>query len=600
VTGLSGTLVLQNNGGDTLGVSAVGTFRFTSRLPTGQSYQVSVASQPTGQHCVVTAGSGVIGSSDIGSVTVHCIDMTFSVGGTVSGLSSAVVLRNGTEELTLTANGSFQFPTPLPTGSAYQATILTQPAGQQCSLSGASGSIASSDVHDIALTCVTTLHVGGTISGLDGTVVLQNNGADDLNISANGSFTFARPFAVGDSYQVTIRAQPANRQCTVISGSGTMTSTDVTSVAVTCVPTFALSGTISGLASPIVLINGADQITVNSDGAFTFAARLFSGDSYAVAVGFPTGSESSHRCQLSEAAGTVTNADITNVSVTCVAKPARYQLASYSSFTSANGVDNPEGTWVLLAEGTLSRGALVAGINPRQDYQLWSRSMVRIRRDPADPSRYFVFTCGPGGSRNTVSPASDSMVYVPFYSTSTSSWVSYGVTITDATTMQRRSVSKRYSFEGDGSSMGWDLSWVLKRISDDPFSNTSTLRDNLLGQTKDVSCIYESEGTYAATTHDGTQETSRVEGLFFWTDAVERHPTQLLDDFNGYSARFYLRDEIGFRTRYGDFSSPFIYRSTDGAVISPSRSFSGTSSSHSVRAVSADGSRVADDTLEVR
>ncbi|MGB5264992.1 MAG: hypothetical protein WBN30_00275, partial [Polyangiales bacterium] len=33
--------------------------------------------------------------------------------------------------------------------------------------------------------------IGGTVSGLDGTVVLLNNGADDLSVSANGAFTFA-------------------------------------------------------------------------------------------------------------------------------------------------------------------------------------------------------------------------------------------------------------------------------------------------------------------------------------------------------------------------------------------------------------------------
>ena len=37
----------------------------------------------------------------------------------------------------------------------------------------------------------TTYSVGGTVSGLSGTVVLQDNGGDDLSLSANGAFTFA-------------------------------------------------------------------------------------------------------------------------------------------------------------------------------------------------------------------------------------------------------------------------------------------------------------------------------------------------------------------------------------------------------------------------
>ena len=40
-----------------------------------------------------------------------------------------------------------------------------------------------------------TYSVGGTVSGLSGTVVLQDNGGDNLSVGANGSFTFATPLA---------------------------------------------------------------------------------------------------------------------------------------------------------------------------------------------------------------------------------------------------------------------------------------------------------------------------------------------------------------------------------------------------------------------
>ena len=38
------------------------------------------------------------------------------------------------------------------------------------------------------------------MSGLSGTVVLQDNGGDNLSVSANGSFTFATPLAAGAAY----------------------------------------------------------------------------------------------------------------------------------------------------------------------------------------------------------------------------------------------------------------------------------------------------------------------------------------------------------------------------------------------------------------
>ncbi len=40
-----------------------------------------------------------------------------------------------------------------------------------------------------------TYSVGGTVSGLSGTVVLQDNGGDDLSVAANGPFTFATKLA---------------------------------------------------------------------------------------------------------------------------------------------------------------------------------------------------------------------------------------------------------------------------------------------------------------------------------------------------------------------------------------------------------------------
>ena len=62
--------------------------------------------------------------------------------------------------------------------------------------------------------------VGGTVSGLSGTVVLQDNGGDNLSVTANGSFTFATSLASGAAYSVTVKTNPASQTCTVTSGSG--------------------------------------------------------------------------------------------------------------------------------------------------------------------------------------------------------------------------------------------------------------------------------------------------------------------------------------------------------------------------------------------
>lgn len=76
--------------------------------------------------------------------------------------------------------------------------------------------------------------IGGTISGLGGTLVLQNSGGNDLSRSANGAFTFTTSLAAGSSYAVTVLTQPSGQTCSVANGSGTVGSANVSNIAVTC------------------------------------------------------------------------------------------------------------------------------------------------------------------------------------------------------------------------------------------------------------------------------------------------------------------------------------------------------------------------------
>jgi 6-phosphogluconolactonase len=86
--------------------------------------------------------------------------------------------------------------------------------------------------------------IGGTVTGLASSpgplstpLVLQNNGGDNLTISANGAFTFATAVKSNSTtkatYNVTILTQPFPQTCTVTGGSGTASS-NVTSVVVSC------------------------------------------------------------------------------------------------------------------------------------------------------------------------------------------------------------------------------------------------------------------------------------------------------------------------------------------------------------------------------
>ncbi len=192
--------------------------------------------------CAVIASCGGGGSGGGGGGGSN---PTYTVGGTVSGLagSGLVLQNNGGNNLTVGASGAFTFSAALASGSSYAVTVLTQPSSpsQTCSItSGGSGNVGSANVTSVQVTCVTnTYSVGGTVSGLDSSgLVLQNNGGNDLAISANGSFSFAAPVASGAGYAVTIKSQPNAgplQNCAVTNGSGTVTNAAVASVTVTCV-----------------------------------------------------------------------------------------------------------------------------------------------------------------------------------------------------------------------------------------------------------------------------------------------------------------------------------------------------------------------------
>lgn len=164
---------------------------------------------------------------------------TYSVGGTVSGLSGTVVLQNNEgNDLSITENGSFTFTTALADKAEYKVSVKTQPSNAVCSISSGTGTISAANVTNVAVVCSTSSYkVGGTLSGLSGTVVLQNNAADNLTLTASGSFQFTTAVASGAAYVVTVLTQPSGQSCTVTSGSGTISSADVSSVSVTCAET---------------------------------------------------------------------------------------------------------------------------------------------------------------------------------------------------------------------------------------------------------------------------------------------------------------------------------------------------------------------------
>lgn len=191
--------------------------------------------------------------------------------------------------------------------------------GISSSASSIASSIASSS--SSSSSAAPTYTVGGTATGLGSgaTVTLLNNGGNSLAVSANGPFVFASSLASGAAYAVTVGAQPSGQTCSVASGSGTVAAANVTGVTVTCssnsTATYTVSGSVTGNTGTVTLTNnGADGRTVASGGGnFAFSAQN-AGSSWNVAVSPPAGQV----CYLANAAGATLNANVTNVTVSCV------------------------------------------------------------------------------------------------------------------------------------------------------------------------------------------------------------------------------------------------------------------------------------------
>jgi hypothetical protein len=162
------------------------------------------------------------------------------IGGTLSGLAAGQVVAlsdNNTDALTLEANGTFQFPTDLASGAPYSVAVVGQPSGQVCEVANGAGTVDSSGdaVTNVAVACVTTSSLGGTVSGLAaGTAVTLSNGTVLLPVTTNGAFAFPGVLVAGTNYEVTVATQPLGQTCAVVNGTGAITAASVNAVGVTC------------------------------------------------------------------------------------------------------------------------------------------------------------------------------------------------------------------------------------------------------------------------------------------------------------------------------------------------------------------------------
>jgi hypothetical protein len=237
ISGLgSATGLVLINGTDTYTVPPSAT-SFTLDAPesAGITYAVRVQSQPTGMTCSASEGLGVMPTHNVADVSVTCSDKAYSLGGTVTGLTTTgLVLGDGSDTYDVPANATnFTMPTAVAYGSRYTVSVQTQPAGLTCTVSGGTGTVPASAVTTV--TCASTSYtLGGSISGLTTSGLVLTDGMDSLSVSANATqFSMPNALAYGSNYAVTIQDQPSHGACQITNGTGAVTG-DVSTVQVTC------------------------------------------------------------------------------------------------------------------------------------------------------------------------------------------------------------------------------------------------------------------------------------------------------------------------------------------------------------------------------
>jgi len=345
VSGLAGSgLILRNNGSDTLIIATNGNFTMPTALGTGAAYVLTVATQPSApaQTCLITNGTGSVGSGNVTNIAVACTTNTYTIGGAVTGLTGAgLVLRNnGGNAIALNAAGPFVFTTAIASGSGYAVTVDTQPTNpsQICVVTNGVGTVVNGNVTSVAIACTTnTYTIGGLVGGMTGTgLILRNNGGNDLTVNANGAFAFSTPLNSGANYAVTVFAQPSNplNQCSVTGGQGQVGAQDIVTISVQCSPaTFTVSGNVTGLTGDGLVLrnNGGDDLNIASNGAFIFGTALPNGSAYNVTIGVSPRAPI-QQCTVSNGSGTQTSGNIANVGIACTDVVPRF--ISSMNFTS--------------------------------------------------------------------------------------------------------------------------------------------------------------------------------------------------------------------------------------------------------------------------
>ncbi len=334
------------NGTDVLNVPASATaFTMPTAVAFGDRYDVQVQGVPAGLNCSLAGGDGTMGAANVTSVVVTCAANTYTLGGTITGLSQpGLVLSDGSDTLPVASGaGSFALDEPVPFGAGYDLQVKTQPTSESCSVSQGVGTMPAGPVNDVAVTCsVSTYTIGGSMSGLSRSgLVLLDNAADSTPVAANATqFSMRTGIAYGGAYDVTVGTQPygIDLACTPSNASGTATS-QVSNITVSCATVTPIKKVLTryfnGLTSVAVDANGDVFVADTNNNAVE--EMVYSGGTYAAPITLGSGFSIPYRVAV-DANGDVFVADTGNNAV----KEMVYSGGTYAApITLGSGFSRP-------------------------------------------------------------------------------------------------------------------------------------------------------------------------------------------------------------------------------------------------------------------
>jgi len=146
-------LVLKNGGSEVAVVAPYLSFQFDSRVATDDSFNIEVAKTPSNvESCTVVNGKARANYYTIAQISVFCQVKTHKFAVAVNGLTgSGLVIVNGADNRAVAPGTTSVAMNPVNEDGAYGVSILTQPAGQTCKVSGGDNGTGAGTMRDTDL-----------------------------------------------------------------------------------------------------------------------------------------------------------------------------------------------------------------------------------------------------------------------------------------------------------------------------------------------------------------------------------------------------------------------------------------------------------------